>query len=114
MAHRLIDILDPSEVYSVANFRHDAIQAMHDIAAKGRIPLLVGGTMMYYKALFHGLSDLPSADQSVRSRIEQDAEQFGWQALHQRLQEIDPESASRIHPNDPQRLQRALERYERQ
>lgn len=110
--HRLIDICDPTESYSAARFREDALQAMAEISAAGRIPLLVGGTMLYFKALENGLSDLPSADPEVRARLDQEAEQKGWQAMHQRLAEIDPVAAARIHPNDPQRTQRALEVYE--
>ncbi|ABG42477.1 tRNA delta(2)-isopentenylpyrophosphate transferase [Paraglaciecola sp. T6c] len=109
--HRLIDILDPVQSYSVAEFRRDALAAMQDITQRGRIPLLVGGTMMYYKALTDGLSTLPQADPLVRAEIEKQAEKNGWQALHQELQGIDPVSAQRIHPNDPQRLSRALEIY---
>lgn len=109
--HRLIDILDPVQSYSVAEFRRDALAAMKDITQRGRIPLLVGGTMMYYKALTDGLSTLPQADPLVRAEIEKQAEKNGWQALHQELQGIDPVSAQRIHPNDPQRLSRALEIY---
>jgi tRNA dimethylallyltransferase len=110
--HRLIDILDPSEVYSVAEFRQDAIEAMHDIASRGRIPLLVGGTMMYFKSLTDGLSPLPKSDELVRRRILQRVEQQGWAALHGYLSEIDPVSAQRIHPNDPQRILRAVEVFE--
>ena len=107
--HRLLDILDPAEAYSAADFRRDALAAMAEIVAAGRIPLLVGGTMLYFKALLEGLSPLPSADPEVRARIEQLAAEQGWNALHQQLQEIDPVAAARIHPNDPQRLSRALE-----
>ena len=110
--HRLIDILDPAQSYSVAEFRKDALLAMQDITARGNIPLLVGGTMMYYKALIDGLSPLPESDQSVREIIQTKAEESGWQALHQQLAQIDPTSAKRIHPNDPQRLIRALEVYQ--
>jgi tRNA dimethylallyltransferase len=109
--HRLIDILDPVQSYSVAEFRRDALAAMQDITQRGRIPLLVGGTMMYYKALTEGLSTLPKADSLVRAEIEKKAQKNGWQALHHELQGIDPASAQRIHPNDPQRLTRALEIY---
>ncbi|MCQ6255771.1 tRNA (adenosine(37)-N6)-dimethylallyltransferase MiaA [Pseudomonas sp. Q11] len=109
--HRLIDILDPAEAYSAADFRRDALQAMAEITARGKIPLLVGGTMLYYKALVEGLADMPAADPSVRAQIEEEAARLGWQALHQQLAVIDPESAARIHPNDPQRLSRALEVY---
>lgn len=107
--HRLIDIRDPAEAYSAADFRRDALKEMADITAAGRIPLLVGGTMLYFKALLDGLSPLPSADPLVRQRIEQQAAELGWEALHQQLAEIDPVAAARIHPNDPQRLSRALE-----
>ncbi|MFV0548881.1 MAG: tRNA (adenosine(37)-N6)-dimethylallyltransferase MiaA [Limnobaculum xujianqingii] len=107
--HRLIDIRDPSEAYSAADFRADALTEMADIVNRGRIPLLVGGTMLYFKALLEGLSPLPSADPEVRKRIESEAMQLGWASLHQRLQQIDPIAAARIHQNDPQRLSRALE-----
>ncbi|HDL7097813.1 TPA: tRNA (adenosine(37)-N6)-dimethylallyltransferase MiaA [Yersinia enterocolitica] len=107
--HRLIDVRDPAESYSAADFRKDALKEMADITAAGRIPLLVGGTMLYFKALLDGLSPLPSADPQVRQRIEQQAAELGWEALHQQLAEIDPVAAARIHPNDPQRLSRALE-----
>lgn len=110
--HRLIDFLDPAQAYSAAEFREDALREMAEISAKGRIPLLVGGTMLYFRALEHGLSDLPSADPIIRDRLITEAEELGWQALHERLQQIDPIAAARIHPNDPQRLQRALEVYE--
>lgn len=109
--HRLIDILDPAEAYSAADFRRDALQAMAEITARGKIPLLVGGTMLYYKALVDGLADMPAADPEVRAQIEEEAARLGWQALHEQLAVIDPESAARIHPNDPQRLSRALEVY---
>jgi len=107
--HRLLDILDPAQSYSAADFRRDALNEMAEIIAAGRIPLLVGGTMLYFKALLEGLSPLPSADPQVRATIEQQAAEQGWDALHRQLQEIDPVSAARIHPNDPQRLSRALE-----
>ena len=107
--HRLIDILDPIESYSAADFRRDALREMAQIAAAGRIPLLVGGTMLYYKALLEGLSPLPEADPQVRAGIEQEAASLGWQALHDELCRIDPVSGARIHPSDPQRLSRALE-----
>ncbi|WIE51187.1 tRNA (adenosine(37)-N6)-dimethylallyltransferase MiaA [Pseudomonas sp. GM17] len=109
--HRLIDILDPAESYSAADFRTDALAAMADITARGKIPLLVGGTMLYYKALLEGLADMPPADPQVRAELEEEAARLGWQALHDQLAIIDPESAARIHPNDPQRLTRALEVY---
>ena len=107
--HRLINILDPAESYSAMNFRADALKEMTEITASGRIPLLVGGTMLYYKALIEGLSPLPSADSEVRAQIEQKAAEFGWGALHQDLMVIDPVSANRINPNDSQRINRALE-----
>lgn len=110
--HRLIDIIDPSESYSASRFREEALEAMAEITAKGRIPLLVGGTMLYYRALEQGLSRLPEADAAVRARIEAEAAELGWQMLHERLARVDPEAAARIHPNDPQRLSRALEVYE--
>ncbi len=107
--HRLIDILDPVDAYSAADFRRDALQEMAEITAAGRIPLLVGGTMLYFKALLEGLSPLPSAKPEIRAQIEQQAAELGWDTLHRQLQAIDPVSAARIHPNDPQRLTRALE-----
>lgn len=109
--HRLIDIRDPSESYSAAEFRADALAAMAEATARGRIPLLVGGTMLYYKALLEGLADMPGADPEVRAALEAEARAEGWEALHRQLAEVDPESAARIHPNDPQRLMRALEVY---
>ncbi|MCU7648819.1 tRNA (adenosine(37)-N6)-dimethylallyltransferase MiaA [Pseudomonas piscis] len=109
--HRLIDILDPAESYSAADFRTDALAAMADITARGKIPLLVGGTMLYYKALLEGLADMPPADPQIRAELEEEAARLGWQALHDQLAAVDPESAARIHPNDPQRLTRALEVY---
>lgn len=107
--HRLIDILDPAESYSVANFRADALAEMAEITSQGKIPLLVGGTMLYYKSLLDGLSPLPSADSNIRSEIEAKAEKFGWAELHSDLMKIDPISAGRINPNDSQRINRALE-----
>ncbi len=107
--HRLIDILDPVESYSAARFRADALGEMAEITARGRIPLLVGGTMLYFRALQRGLAPLPDADHAVREALDAEAERIGWPALHARLARIDPASASRIHPNDPQRIQRALE-----
>ena len=107
--HRLIDICDPAESYSAANFRTDALREMQEISAQGKIPLLVGGTMLYYKALLEGLSPLPSADEKVRSEIEAKAALIGWSGLHQELSKIDPISAQRINPNDSQRINRALE-----
>lgn len=110
--HRLIDILDPSHVYSAARFRKDALREMASIVAAGKIPLLVGGTMLYFQALEQGLTSLPAANPIVRLKLEEEAKEQGWPALHKRLREIDPLSAHRIHPHDPQRLQRALEVYE--
>ena len=110
--HRLIDIKDPAETYSAAEFRDDALREMAEIQAAGKIPLLTGGTMMYYKRLYDGVADLPQADAAVRAQLDAWAEKEGLQALHDRLKAIDPVSAERIHPNDPQRLQRALEVYE--
>lgn len=107
--HRLINILDPKNSYSAADFRRDALKEMADIVAQGKIPLLVGGTMLYYKALLEGLSPLPAADPVIRQQIEEESKQKGWEILHQELASIDPVSAQRIHPNDPQRLSRALE-----
>ncbi|GAB4353697.1 MAG: tRNA (adenosine(37)-N6)-dimethylallyltransferase MiaA [Gammaproteobacteria bacterium] len=110
--HRLIDIRDPAEPYSAAEFRRDALEHIRQIHAVGRIPLLVGGTMLYFRALREGLSALPPADPAVRERLSREAEERGWKALHQRLASRDPVAAARIHPNDPQRIQRALEVYE--
>ena len=110
--HRLIDIIDPANSYSAENFRRDALNEMADIVSQGRTPILVGGTMLYYKALQEGLSKMPAANPQVRALLEQEALEKGWQHMHQRLSQVDAESAQRIHPNDPQRIQRALEVYE--
>lgn len=107
--HALIDILEPEEVYSAANFRQDALAEMSAITRRGRVPLLAGGTMLYFRALVHGLAELPAADDGVRQEIEAQAAERGWPAMHSRLAERDPEIAERIHPNDPQRISRALE-----
>ncbi|MES9986921.1 MAG: tRNA (adenosine(37)-N6)-dimethylallyltransferase MiaA [Candidatus Thiodiazotropha endolucinida] len=107
--HRLIDIRDPSESYSAAAFREDALTEMAEITRAGRVPLLVGGTMLYFKALEEGLSDLPEADPGIRSRLEQELGRLGLEALHQRLSCLDPAAGRRIHANDPQRILRALE-----
>lgn len=107
--HRLIDICEPTESYSAARFRADALREMAVSASQGRIPLLVGGTMLYFRALQQGLAPLPGADPGVRARLEAEALAWGWGRLHQRLAVLDPAVASRIHPNDPQRIQRALE-----
>jgi len=109
--HRLVDILDPAQSYSAADFRTDALAAMAEITARGKIPLLVGGTMLYFKALLDGLADMPAADAGIRAELEAQAAAHGWQALHDQLAVVDPVSAARIHPNDPQRLIRALEVY---
>lgn len=109
--HRLIDILDPAQAYSAADFRTDALAHIAQIQQKGKVPLLVGGTMLYFKALLEGISPLPEADPEIRAKLEQQAAVQGWQALHQQLAEVDPVSAARIHPNDPQRINRALEVY---
>lgn len=110
--HRLIDIREPNQPYSAAEFRDDALREMVSIVAAGRIPLLVGGTMLYFRALEHGLSALPTADPVVRERLERLAAELGWEAMHARLAEVDPVAAARIHCKDPQRIQRALEVYE--
>lgn len=109
--HQLVDILDPAEAYSAADFSKDALQAMENSTQQGRIPLLVGGTMLYYKALLEGLATLPTADVEIRKRLEQRISIEGINSLHNELQKIDPEAASRIHQNDPQRIVRALEVY---
>jgi tRNA dimethylallyltransferase len=107
--HRLIDIRDPAESYSAADFRNDALREMKSIMAAGKVPLLVGGTMLYFRALEHGLSELPAANPVVRKQLELQAADIGWPAMHEILQQKDPRAAARIHPNDPQRIQRALE-----
>ena len=107
--HRLVDLVDPSEPYSAARFRDDALAAIGAIHAAGRVPLLVGGTMLYFRALFRGLSDLPPADPAVRAELAARAEDEGAAALHEELARVDPAAAARIHPHDPQRVQRALE-----
>ncbi len=110
--HQLIDIMDPAEVYSAADFRDDALGLMADISSRGKIPLLVGGTMLYFKVLRDGMAELPSANGAIRQKLLTEAEKHGWPFLHQRLTEVDPEAALRIQPMDTQRLQRALEVYE--
>ncbi len=107
--HRLIDICAPDEAYSAARFREDALAEIEAIHAAGRVPLLVGGTMLYFRALLDGLSPLPTADPAIRATLEAEARTHGWVYLHRRLAAVDPVAAARIHPNDPQRLQRALE-----
>lgn len=107
--HHLIDIIDPLEAYSVMQFREDAIRLVGEIAARGALPLLVGGTMMYFKGLTESLDDLPTADQAVRAEIEEEAARIGWPAMHARLATLDPVTAERLKPNDAQRINRALE-----
>ncbi len=107
--HHLIDVINPTQSYSAAKFRTDALQLMHDITSRGKIPLLVGGTMLYFKALQDGLSDLPQADETVRADIEEKAAVFGWPAMHAILERLDPVTAERLKPTDAQRIQRALE-----
>ncbi|RTE86798.1 MULTISPECIES: tRNA (adenosine(37)-N6)-dimethylallyltransferase MiaA [Gammaproteobacteria] len=109
--HHLVNILDPLESYSAADFASDAETLIHDIRARGNTPVLVGGTMLYYKALLAGMSQLPTANQEVRQEIQERADSLGWQVLYDELKAFDPTSAERIHPNDPQRLMRALEVY---
>ncbi len=110
--HHLIDIIDPSEAYSTGRFRKSALQLMDEITLRGKIPLLTGGTMLYFNSLFSGLADLPEADSEIRKKLDEELAEKGKETLHKRLYNIDPESAKRIHPNDPQRVQRALEVYE--
>jgi tRNA dimethylallyltransferase len=109
--HRLLDIRDPAQAYSAAEFLADAKSEMDNIVAAGKVPLLVGGSMMYFKVLLEGLSDLPEANQQVRAEIEQQAALDGWPALYRELESVDPETAIRLHPNHSQRIQRALEVY---
>jgi len=111
VAHHLIDVVDPHENYSAARFRDDATALMREITERGRIPVLAGGTMLYFKALTEGLNDLPEADPAVRMVIDTMAEEKGWPALHQDLARVDAQAAARIKPNDAQRIQRALEIY---
>ena len=107
--HHLIDMIDPTNAYSAANFRSDALRLMADITARGKIPLLVGGTMLYFKALEGGLSGLPEADAAIRAKLDAEAALIGWPAMHSKLASIDPVTAARLMPNDMQRIQRALE-----
>lgn len=109
--HHLIDIVDPTQSYSAAQFRADALSVMEDIVERGRVPLLAGGTMLYFKALTEGMSELPQADPATRTVIDAMAAEAGWPALHAELQRVDPRTALRLDPNDSQRLQRALEVY---
>jgi tRNA dimethylallyltransferase len=107
--HHLIDIIDPTDAYSAAQFRNDALKLVAEIGVRGRIPLLVGGTMLYYMALTRGLNELPEANPAMRAALDEEAARDGWPALHARLALIDPETAARLPPNDSQRIQRALE-----
>ncbi|WP_237560188.1 tRNA (adenosine(37)-N6)-dimethylallyltransferase MiaA [Ferriphaselus sp. R-1] len=107
--HHLIDIIDPTESYSAAAFRHDALQLMAEITARGKIPLLVGGTMLYFKALREGLSELPQADPALRAQLDAEIAEHGIEAMHRKLAEIDPATAARLHSTDTQRIQRAME-----
>jgi len=109
--HHLIDILDPTEAYSAARFRGDALRSMEEIGARGRIPLLVGGTMLYFKALREGLSELPESDAGVRARLDAEAAARGWPAMHEELARVDIATAARLKTGDAQRIQRALEVY---
>lgn len=109
--HHLVDIVEPEDPYSAARFCDDALSAIHAIRERGRTPLLVGGTMLYFKALEQGLAPLPEANAEVRAALESEAKAQGWPAMHEQLKAIDPVAAARIHPNDPQRTQRALEVY---
>ena len=109
--HHLIDIVEPTASYSAAEFRADALRLIDEIRARGHIPLFVGGTMLYYRALAHGLDDLPAADADIRAELEAQAARAGWPALHARLAAVDPVTAARLAPNDAQRIQRALEIY---
>lgn len=110
--HHLIDLIEPTEAYSAAQFRKDALKLMHEITARGKTPLLVGGTMLYFKALQGGLSNLPEADPAIRARLEEEAGEQGWPALHARLAQVDSETAARLEKTDAQRIQRALEVWE--
>ncbi|MDD2740009.1 MAG: tRNA (adenosine(37)-N6)-dimethylallyltransferase MiaA, partial [Methylomonas lenta] len=110
--HHLIDILDPSESFSTGQFRAQALALMQDITQRGKMPLLVGGTMLYFSALTQGLAKLPEANPDIRQRLDRELLELGKEALHARLAQIDPVAAARIHVNDPQRIQRALEVYE--
>ncbi|MDP3334397.1 MAG: tRNA (adenosine(37)-N6)-dimethylallyltransferase MiaA, partial [Methylococcaceae bacterium] len=112
VVHHLIDILDPAESFSTGQFRKLALELMADIRERGKLPVLVGGTMLYFNALNSGLAVLPEADAGIRAKLDEELALLGKEALHQRLAEVDPQAAARIHPNDPQRVQRALEVYE--
>ncbi|QOJ23640.1 MAG: tRNA (adenosine(37)-N6)-dimethylallyltransferase MiaA [Gammaproteobacteria bacterium] len=107
--HHLIDLIDPDQHYSAAQFRHDALLIMQEITRRNKIPLLTGGTMLYFRALQEGLSALPPADKNLRLKLEDMAKELGWPAMHQKLAELDRQTAARIKPTDSQRIQRALE-----
>ncbi len=111
VAHYLIDIIDPGEVFSTGQFKNQALALMADISQRGKLPILVGGTMLYFNVLTAGLAVLPPANPKIRAQLDQDLIELGKEVLHQRLADVDPVSAARIHPNDPQRVQRALEVY---
>jgi tRNA dimethylallyltransferase len=111
VAHHLIDIRDPAQSYSAGDFTRDAVVAMQDIWRRGRQPLLVGGTMLYFHALSYGIAELPAADPAIRAELDAQAATEGWATLHRALEQVDPQAAARIHVNDPQRIQRALEVY---
>ncbi|HDY92223.1 MAG TPA: tRNA (adenosine(37)-N6)-dimethylallyltransferase MiaA, partial [Pseudoalteromonas sp.] len=109
--HHLIDLLDPSETYSVADFRRDAVQKIDEFHRQGKVPVLVGGTMLYFKSLIDGLSPLPEADAVIRAELEVQAKEFGWPHLYKELAKVDPKAAEKISENDSQRINRALEVY---
>ncbi|AGP79449.1 tRNA delta(2)-isopentenylpyrophosphate transferase [Alteromonas mediterranea 615] len=111
VVHHLIDIIDPAESYSVSQFVNDTNRLIGDILARGKVPILAGGTMMYFNALINGISPLPKSDEKIRDEITQQAQRLGWPKLHDELRSVDPVSGERIHPNDPQRITRALEVY---
>ena len=111
VVHHGIDIADPETPYSAARFAKDARQWIQDIRDRGNIPIIVGGTMLYWRALAHGLSDMPTASPEIRAQIEQEAKELGWHAIHEQLAQVDPETAARLEKNDAQRIQRALEIY---
>jgi tRNA dimethylallyltransferase len=111
VTHHLIDILEPTEVFSAGQFREKALSLIDDIASRGKMPILVGGTMLYFHVLLNGMATMPDADEKIRRDIDIQAQQQGWNVVHERLKEVDPIAAARIHPNDSQRIQRALEVY---
>ena len=112
VTHHLIDILEPTEVYSAARFAKDAKRLCEEIRSRGNIPIVVGGTMLYWRAWAHGLSSLPPANPEIRARLDEEGKAIGWPAMHEKLSRVDPETAARLKPNDSQRVQRALEVYE--